>query len=172
MIDEDGYRLNVGIILANTQDKRLFWGKRVGQDAWQFPQGGVHEQETEEQTLFRELKEEIGLEERDVSILACSKNWLKYKLPKRLIRIDSSPVCVGQKQMWFLLKLESDAKYIKLDRSIKPEFDAWRWVNYWFPLHQVVAFKREVYRQALLEFYPVLHDKRKKAFILDPILKK
>lgn len=171
MIDEDGYRLNVGIILANKQ-RKLFWGKRVGQDAWQFPQGGLNENETEEETLFRELKEEVGLDKTDVSILGCSKNWLKYKLPKRLIRLDSNPICLGQKQMWFLLMLESDAKLIKLDRCIKPEFDDWRWVNYWFPLHQVVDFKREVYRQALLEFYPLIVEKRKKIFTLDPILKK
>ena len=170
MIDEDGYRLNVGIILANKQ-KKLFWGKRVGQDAWQFPQGGLNEPEEVEQTLFRELKEEIGLDEQDVSILACSKNWLKYKLPKRLVRLDSTPICVGQKQMWFLLMLESDEIQIKLDHSIKPEFDDWRWVSFWYPLYQVVAFKREVYRQTLLEFYPILAEKRKKVFMLDPIIK-
>ncbi|MCS5709553.1 RNA pyrophosphohydrolase [Candidatus Berkiella cookevillensis] len=170
MIDEDGFRLNVGIILANKQ-KKLFWGKRVGQDAWQFPQGGLNENEEVEETLFRELNEEIGLKAKDVSILACSKSWLKYRLPKRLIRLDSTPVCVGQKQKWFLLMLESDAKSIKLDDCVKPEFDDWRWVNFWFPLHQVVAFKREVYRQALLEFYPVINEKRKKIFMLDPIVK-
>ncbi|MGE4348163.1 MAG: RNA pyrophosphohydrolase [Candidatus Berkiella sp.] len=170
MIDEDGFRLNVGIILANKQ-KELFWGKRVGQDAWQFPQGGLNENEEVEETLFRELNEEIGLKAEDVSILACSKSWLKYRLPKRLIRLDSAPVCVGQKQKWFLLMLESDAKSIKLDDCAKPEFDDWRWVNFWFPLHQVVAFKREVYRQALLEFYPVINEKRKKIFMLDPIVK-
>lgn len=171
MIDDDGFRLNVGIILAN-KHKKLFWGKRVGQEAWQFPQGGVNDDETEEQTLFRELKEEVGLDQQDVSIIARSKNWLKYKLPKRLIRLDSSPICLGQKQLWYLLMLESDPKRIDLNRCHKPEFDNWYWVNYWFPLHQVVDFKREVYRQALLEFFPVLAEKRKKFFSLDPIINK
>lgn len=168
MIDEDGYRLNVGIILANKQ-KKLFWAKRVEQEAWQFPQGGFHENETVEQTLFRELKEEIGLSEHDVKILACSKGWLKYKLPKKLVRLDSIPICVGQKQKWFLLMLESDEKQIKFDYGIRPEFDDWRWVSFWYPLQQVVAFKREVYRQALLEFHPILTGQ--KIFELDPIIK-
>ena len=40
MLDKEGYRPNVGIILAN-QRNEVFWGKRVHQHAWQFPQGGI-----------------------------------------------------------------------------------------------------------------------------------
>lgn len=150
MIDEDGFRLNVGIILVNDQNL-LFWGRRVGQDAWQFPQGGVNENETAQEALFRELHEEVGLLKNDVRILAETKDWLKYRLPHRLIRADR-PYCVGQKQKWFLLKLESSESALKVDHTAKPEFDGWNWVSYWFPLHQVVAFKKDVYRQALCEF--------------------
>lgn len=154
MIDEEGFRLNVGIILAN-KENLLFWGRRVGQDAWQFPQGGVNENETIEQALYRELHEEVGLEQKDVSIIAESKGLLSYRLPPRLVRADK-PLCIGQKQKWYLLRLESTDDAIALERSHKPEFDGWAWVKYWYPLHQVVAFKREVYRQALTEFSQVL----------------
>lgn len=156
MIDENGFRLNVGIILTN-KEKQLFWGRRVGQEAWQFPQGGLHEQETLEQTLYRELYEEVGITSDNVEILAESQQWLSYLLPKRLVRIGQ-PTCIGQKQKWYLLKLIGADHCIQLDRSIKPEFDDWRWVSYWYPLQQVIAFKREVYRQALLEFAPILMD--------------
>ncbi len=168
MIDEDGFRQNVGIILVN-KHKEFFWGKRIGQDAWQFPQGGVNADETAEQALFRELEEEVGLKEKDVKVIACTADWLKYLLPKRLVRVDSSPLCIGQKQKWFLLSLESDESQIKLDECVKPEFDDWRWVSYWFPLHQVVAFKREVYRQALLEFFPLMMQRHIKNYLLDPL---
>jgi len=152
MIDVDGFRHNVGIILLNPNGS-LFWAKRVNQEAWQFPQGGVQAHETPEETLFRELKEEIGLNEQDVTILGQTRNWLRYRIPERLIR-DQEPICIGQKQLWYLLKLETAENAIRFDLCDKPEFDDWKWVSYWYPLRQVVSFKREVYRRALKELLP------------------
>jgi putative (di)nucleoside polyphosphate hydrolase len=154
VIDSSGFRPNIGIILANHAG-RVFWAKRVGRDAWQFPQGGMNPNETPEQTLFRELEEEIGLRERDVTLLGRTDRWLKYRLPTRMIR-KTEPVCIGQKQLWFLLRLEGDDRLIRFDKTQKPEFDGWQWVSYWFPLRQVVLFKREVYRRALKELAPLL----------------
>ncbi len=155
MIDADGYRPNVGIILTN-KDGQVFWAKRVGQDAWQFPQGGIKSQESAEAALFRELKEEVGLEPKDVEIMACTRGWLRYRLPKRMVRYNTHPVCVGQKQKWFLLRLKGNENRIRFDCSEKPEFDGWRWVSYWYPLGQVVPFKRDVYRRAIRELAPRL----------------
>jgi putative (di)nucleoside polyphosphate hydrolase len=150
MIDSEGFRPNVGIILANAQGQVL-WAKRIGHDAWQFPQGGIQYGETPEQALYRELKEEIGLEPEHVRILAQTRGWLRYRLPHRYIRQDSSPVCIGQKQKWFLLQLTASTREIRLDASHPAEFDHWTWVSYWYPLGQVVAFKRDVYRKAMIE---------------------
>src|SRR5262245_27149976 len=36
MLDRDGYRPNVGIILCNWRNE-VFWGKRVKEHSWQFP---------------------------------------------------------------------------------------------------------------------------------------
>lgn len=168
VIDDNGFRLNVGIILTN-QAGKLFWARRVGQEAWQFPQGGLNDNEQLENAMYRELQEEVGLRKSDVEFLAVSEGWLSYLLPKRLVRNDSQPMCIGQKQKWFLLKLISSESNIKLDENIKPEFDGWRWVSYWFPLQQVVAFKREVYRQALLEFAPKIMNLPKPKQVLDPM---
>lgn len=154
VIDSNGFRLNVGIILAN-HSGQVFWAKRVGREAWQFPQGGIDPNETPEQTLFRELYEEIGLEEGDVTILGRTHKWLKYRLPPRLIR-KSEPQCIGQKQLWYLLRLETEERFINLEKAAKPEFDSWQWVTYWYPLRQVVIFKKEVYRRALKELAPYL----------------
>lgn len=150
MIDSDGFRPNVGIIITDHQG-RVFWGKRVGQDAWQFPQGGIKQHESPEQALFRELEEEVGLSAADVKIIGRTKGWLRYRLPKRMIRQNSHPICVGQKQRWYLLKVLNPDVKIDVFNSSSPEFDGWRWVSYWYPLGQVVAFKREVYRKALKE---------------------
>ncbi len=151
MIDADGFRPNVGIMLSNDQGQ-LLWARRVGgQDAWQFPQGGINSHETPEQALYRELGEEVGLTEHDVDILGCTRGWLRYRLPQRLIRQHSQPVCIGQKQKWFLLRLKSDETRVCLENGGRAEFDDWRWVSYWYPLGKVVAFKRDVYRRALKE---------------------
>jgi len=153
LIDSEGFRANVGIMLANARGEVL-WARRVGQDAWQFPQGGIQQGESPQQALFRELEEEIGLTAKDVEIIASTRGWLRYRLPQRLLRRDSKPLCIGQKQKWFLLKMLSDDSEVRFDKDHKPEFDHWRWVSYWYPLGQVVPFKREVYRRALKELAP------------------
>ncbi|HHQ42304.1 MAG TPA: RNA pyrophosphohydrolase [Chromatiales bacterium] len=155
MIDSEGFRLNVGIVLCNADD-RVFWGRRCGQDAWQFPQGGIRSGETPEEAALRELEEETGLRPEHVRILGRTRGWLRYRLPRRLVRRGRRPVCVGQKQIWFLLRLVGEESAVRLDASPHPEFDRWRWVDYWLPPREVVFFKREVYRQALTELEPYL----------------
>ena len=71
-------------------------------------------------------------------------------------RHNSSPGFVGQKQKWFLLRMLSDDEQVQMDHSEAPEFDHWRWVSYWYPVGQVVEFKRDVYRRALKELAPHL----------------
>lgn len=156
MIDTQGLRLNVGIILVNKENK-LFWGRRVGQQSsWQFPQGGVDGSETPEQTLFRELNEELGLSQQHVEILTSTQNWLTYYLPKNFRRYNSEPLCIGQKQKWYLLRFLGDEEDFCFDATGSPEFSGWRWVDYWQPVKEVILFKREVYRSALKEFESVL----------------
>ncbi len=155
MIDSQGYRANVGIILSN-RDGKLLWARRLGQDNWQFPQGGIRKNETHEQALYRELHEEIGLYPGDVEIIGSTRGWLRYRLPKRYIRHGTKPLCIGQKQRWFILRLLSDDSQVRLDASETPEFDDWRWVQYWEPLKEIVFFKRRVYEQALKEFEHIL----------------
>ena len=166
MIDTDGYRPNVGIIICN-KNGQVLWAKRFGQHSWQFPQGGIKEGETPEAAMYRELHEEVGLKPKHVKIIASTRQWLRYKLPKRLVRWDSpAPVCIGQKQRWFLLQLIAEENQIGFESCGHPEFDDWRWVTYWYPVRQVVSFKREVYRRALAEFchstFALMHNKDKK----------
>ncbi|MCC5852851.1 MAG: RNA pyrophosphohydrolase [Alkalimonas sp.] len=154
MIDAEGFRANVGIVICNHQGQ-VFWARRYGQHSWQYPQGGIDQGETPEQAMYRELNEEVGLQPDDVEILAVTKHWLRYRLPKRLIRRDSNPVCIGQKQKWFLLRLTCPDGDVDLAKTTHPEFDGWRWVSYWYPVRQVVAFKRDVYRKVMKEFAPI-----------------
>ena len=157
MIDKEGYRQNVGIILCN-QDNKVLWARRIGQNAWQFPQGGIRKEETHVQALLRELHEEVGLKEQNISIIGSTKKWLRYELPKRLIRHGSKPLCIGQKQIWYLLRIETEDQTIDLNTHEHPEFEEWRWVDYWHPLTEVVSFKRDVYECALSELEPLIFE--------------
>ncbi len=155
MIDKEGYRANVGIILTN-RDGKVFWARRIGQNAWQFPQGGIDREESPEEAMYRELREETGLEPEHVAILGCTREWLRYKLPKRYVRRNQSPVCIGQKQIWYALRMVGDEGAFDLAAGPKPEFDHWQWVDYWEPSKQVIFFKRGVYKRALAELEPIV----------------
>ncbi len=156
MIDREGYRPNVGIILCNASNQ-VFWGKRVNQHAWQFPQGGINTGETPEQAMFRELEEEVGLQPAHVRILGRTREWLRYDVPPHWTRRDNRGLYRGQKQIWFLLRLTGRDCDVSLRASSHPEFDAWRWNEYWVSMEAVVDFKREVYRLALEELERFLH---------------
>jgi len=161
MLDRDGYRPNVGIVLANDRDE-VFWGKRVNQHAWQFPQGGIKQGETPEQAMYRELEEEVGLQAEHVRILGRTRHWLRYEVPERWMRRDWRGSYRGQKQIWYLLRLVGRDCDVKLRTSEKPEFDAWRWLEYWVPLDHVIEFKRDVYRKALGELHRFLGADRRR----------
>ncbi len=155
-IDAEGFRANVGIILANS-DNKLLLGGRVGAKGWQFPQGGMVEGEAPEQAMFRELHEEIGLTESDVEVLSVTRDWLRYRLPDKFVRRHSMPLCIGQKQRWFILRLRSGDDSVRFDCGEKPEFDRVRWVDFWRPVNEVIYFKRRVYARALHELGPAVH---------------
>ena len=150
MLDREGYRPNVGIILIN-QKNQVFWGKRVREHAWQFPQGGIKHGESPVQAMFRELHEEVGLKPEHVRILGRTKDWLRYEVPQHFMRRESRGHYRGQKQIWFLLRLVGRDCDVSLRATDHPEFDAWRWSHYWVPLDAVIEFKRDVYQRALNE---------------------
>jgi putative (di)nucleoside polyphosphate hydrolase len=150
MLDKEGYRPNVGIILLNPRND-VFWGKRVRQHSWQFPQGGIKYGESPEQAMYRELYEEVGLRAEHVRFVARTRDWLRYSVPEQWMRRELRGNYRGQKQIWFLLRLVARDCEVCLRRSEKPEFDAWRWHPYWVPMDDVVEFKRDVYQQALSE---------------------
>lgn len=158
MIDRDGYRPNVGIILVNGRNE-VFWGKRVKEHSWQFPQGGIKHGESPERAMYRELLEEVGLKPEHVKILGRTKDWLRYEVPAQWIRRECRGSYRGQKQIWYLLRLTGRDYDVSLRASAHPEFDAWRWNDYWVPLDSVIEFKRDVYMQALNELSRYLRHK-------------
>ncbi len=157
MLDREGYRPNVCIVLVNARNQ-VFWGKRIREHAWQFPQGGIKRGETPIEAMYRELYEEIGLKPEHVEIIGHTRDWLKYDVPRRWVKRQWREFYRGQKQLWFLLRFVGRDFQVSLRATRHPEFDAWRWAYYWVPLGGVIPFKRPVYQQALVElarFLPV-----------------
>lgn len=157
MLDREGYRPNVGIILTNDKNE-VFWGKRVREHSWQFPQGGIKPGESPEAAMYRELLEEVGLLPHHVKILGRTRDWLRYNVPQNWIRREWRGSYKGQKQIWYLLRLVGRESDVHLRATNHPEFDAWRWHQYWAPIHEVIEFKRQVYQGALQELSQYLHE--------------
>jgi putative (di)nucleoside polyphosphate hydrolase len=153
LIDTDGFRTNVGIVLMR-QSGQVFLGRRSGGRGWQFPQGGVRDGEDPDAAVFRELHEEVGLTSADVRSVGRTEGWLRYRLPPRYVRRNQQPVCIGQKQRWYLFHVLDDQVQFDLERTAEPEFDRWRWVEYWEPIRAVIYFKRGVYTEALRQLAP------------------
>jgi len=107
--------------------------------------------------MLRELQGEVGLYPHHVTPLGSTKRWLRYRLPERFICYHCALLCIGQKQVWFMLRVDCGKNIFCLDTGNKPEFDTWCWVRYWQPLCEVIYFKRQVYRQALKELAPLLY---------------
>ena len=150
-IDRDGFRANVGIVLMR-DDGRVFLGGRSGGRGWQVPQGGIRRNEPFRDALYRELEEETGLQAQDVELLGQTRGWLRYRLPRQYMRRSSIPRCIGQKQRWALLRFRGSDDRIRFDATDEPpEFEQFRWADYWDPVREIVYFKREVYKAALHE---------------------
>jgi putative (di)nucleoside polyphosphate hydrolase len=154
MIDPDGFRPNVAIVLMN-DERQVFWAQRTSNDGWQFPQGGMRTDETPVEAMYRELREETGLTPDHVELVGATPGWLRYRLPRRYQRHFSKPLCIGQKQVWFLLHFIGDESAFRFDHMEEPEFCNYRWVDFWYPVENVITFKRSVYRKALSFLEPL-----------------
>ena len=147
-MSDSGYRLNVGLIVAN-KNGRVLLCKRKGENSWQFPQGGIDYAENSLKAAKRELLEEVGIKSRSIELIESLDEWLKYDIPKKKRRkkiINKN--FKGQKQKWFLFKLKEDVE-ISFENDPDNEFDDFKWVSYWYPLNVIVSFKEKVYRKAL-----------------------
>lgn len=151
---------------SHQSTQRGFWGKRVGQHSWQFPQGGIQHGENPEQAMYRELHEEIGLEPQHVQIIGRTREWLRYDVPAEFLRRSnntqpnrrsSRQSYRGQKQIWFLLRMVGRDSDVCLRASDHPEFDAWRWSPYWIPLMSSLTLSEKFMSWLYLNLPAILH---------------
>lgn len=156
LVDPQGYRPNVGMVIVNRENK-VFLAKRTGMTAWQFPQGGIHPGEDLEEAMYRELHEEVGLHPEHVNILGQTTEWVKYQFGSEKTTRNGEKY-IGQKQIWFLLRLATDESRIDIAATEHQEFDEWKWVDFWSPIDHIVEFKRKIYKDTLEHFAPILFN--------------
>ena len=147
---KEGYRPNVAMVVLNSKNKVLIC-RRTNTKTWQFPQGGVDNNENLEKAMYRELLEEVGLRKDDVQYIGESDDTIIYDIPKTIRPNVLGGKFKGQEQKWFLLRIKNDDHEIRLDYEAFPEFDTFEWVSFWQPIDRIVDFKREAYRKALSE---------------------
>jgi putative (di)nucleoside polyphosphate hydrolase len=146
----EGYRPNVAMVVLNSKNKVLIC-RRTNTKTWQFPQGGVDNNENLEKAMYRELLEEVGLRKDDVQYIGESDDTIIYDIPKTIRSKVLGGKFKGQEQKWFLLRIKNDDHEIRLDYEAFPEFDTFEWVSFWQPIDRIVDFKKEAYRKALSE---------------------
>jgi putative (di)nucleoside polyphosphate hydrolase len=148
------YRPGVGMMIINNKNM-VFVGKRVDTrvEAWQMPQGGIDLGETPSSAAMREMAEEIGSDKG--YILAESKYWYSYDLPKFLIPKLWNGSFRGQKQRWFLIRFTGSDHDINIS-AYNPEFSEWRWVSFAELPIIIIPFKRKLYQAVIDEFSEVL----------------
>ena len=145
------YRPCVGIVLI--KNGMIFAGKRLDykSGAWQMPQGGIEKGEFALDAAIRELNEETGIKKKQVEIIAETKKWVSYDLPKKLVPKLWNGKFAGQKQKWFAMNFVGCDHDININTNF-PEFSGWQWMTKEQLFDNVVPFKKKVYKFVLSEF--------------------
>lgn len=129
------YRKNVVGIIMNSDNEILLLRKKDF-DFWQFVQGGVDNEETFEETLKREIFEEIGL--NGFEIVKKLDVIFQYDWPKEL---QEQKGFQGQRQNFFLVNLKVENQDIIL--SEEDELEEYKWVG----LDEVENFVSDNYKE-------------------------
>lgn len=149
------YRANVAALVVNAEGNLLICERWTIPGAWQFPQGGVDAGESLEDALYREVREEVGLEAKHYDVVARREGY-RYLYPEKArgkkLRKHGSH---GQEQTYFLCHLKREAPQVNVNQKQR-EFRAYRWIPpEEFELGWLPAFKRDVYREVLRDFFDI-----------------
>jgi len=145
------YRKCVGMMILNSNNEILV-GRRIDHPSgfWQMPQGGIDENEDQEEAVWREMLEEIGT--NNAKIIKISDQWIKYEIPEKTLKtLPWGKKYIGQQQKWFAFRFAGQDKEINIGTE-NPEFSEWKWAKINSIIDNIVPFKRHVYSKVLKEF--------------------
>ena len=146
------YRPNVAAIVLSSgypAETKLFIGLRSDmKDVWQFPQGGIDEDESPKDALFRELAEEIGTD--NIEIVSEYPDWEYYDFPDSVAKNKKLYNYDGQKQRYYLVRVKNDSEInIKTEH---PEFSEYKFVKFENVFDYISHFKKPIYKKVLAYF--------------------
>jgi len=150
------YRNCAGIVLFNDEGKVLL-GARADKKGrqWQFPQGGIEENEKPEEAALRELKEETSI--TSANIILSLNEPISYTFPRPIREglAAKGKMHIGQKMYWFLLHFTGDDREINLATQ-NPEFKAYEWADIGMAPKRIIFFKKGVYLKVCRVFEPYI----------------
>ncbi|EQA43974.1 putative RNA pyrophosphohydrolase [Leptospira broomii serovar Hurstbridge str. 5399] len=152
---EKPYRKNVGMVVFNSKGDVLVGERTNFQGSWQFPQGGIDDEESSEEAAQRELYEEVGIQ--NGIIIYEFPEWIQYDFPESLSLNKHLKKFRGQSQKWFLFYWNGVAEDCRLDVHER-EFERVRFIPIRDCLTTVVPFKRDVYEKLVMEFEPKIRS--------------
>ncbi len=149
------FRAGVGAVILNENGQVLGLERRHIPGAWQFPQGGLKQDEAPLDAVVREVLEETGIEVSDLELLAITSRWLAYEPPEEA---RNEKIGRGQVQRWFLFRFRGQDEAITLGDG--KEFKAWKWMPMAEMASNVVSFKQPVYQELAEEFKSYLENEK------------
>ncbi|MBS40659.1 MAG: RNA pyrophosphohydrolase [Rhodospirillales bacterium] len=149
MSSPSDYRPCAAMLLFNPAGKVLMADRNDCNDpAWQLPQGGVESGESIEESVFRELEEEIGTSAAKIISIADEK--ICYDWPKT-IKWKGQENWLGQCVTLVALIFLGDDKEINV-HTHSPEFRDWKWVPLETIPELIIPFKKPLYDYAVERF--------------------
>ena len=145
------YRKCVGMMILNSKNEILV-GRRLDHPSgyWQMPQGGIDDNENPEDSVWREMMEEIGTNNAD--LYKISSQWVNYEIPQETLdHLPWGKIYIGQTQKWFIFKFSGQDNDINVETE-NPEFSDWKWMHNKELVDNAVPFKRKIYQTVLDEF--------------------
>ena len=135
------YRIGLIFVIRQGDKFLVTHPKNAPDHEWYFPGGGIDDGETEEDTFFREIYEELGLKKEDFISFKNIKIVYKYDWPDELIRKNKAlgrhENFIGQEKTFVLGEIKKDAK---IDVTITNELDGAKWFL-WDELFDVIPFE-------------------------------
>jgi len=137
------FRPGTGTVIYNQAREVLSFRRSEKPEIWQLQQGGMDAGEEANETLWRELTEETGLQQINIINVTEFPDWTIYAYNEKT-NVPGKPECLGQTHRWYFLELKPGTE-IDLKKASDKEFSNWRWSTFTELIAETGEMKKEIY---------------------------